>query len=198
MSWCIDECASFYANSNFTMQWCFIAESMRSSVHSKGNHGYGGIWGGSNASFHHNLLAHHDSRNPRFDHPHIYEDHNTVPNRGVIDYRNNIVYNWGSNSSYGGEGYGAGKGEGINMVGNLYKPGKNSSDKKYFIDSYAVYADCSNCGTNIDEGYPLVYMDGNVHTKYSDITSDNHSGIYWHNKDGHTNYGVTSPTAFAL
>ncbi|MGN1046912.1 MAG: fibronectin type III domain-containing protein [Candidatus Cryptobacteroides sp.] len=198
MSWCIDECASFYANSYFTMQWCFIAESMRSSVHSKGDHGYGGIWGGSNASFHHNLLAHHDSRNPRFDHPHIYENHNTVPNRGVIDYRNNVVYNWGSNSSYGGEGYGSGKGEGINMVGNLYKPGKNSTDRKYFIDSYAVYAKCDNCGTNIDEGYPLVYMDGNVHTKYSDITSDNPSGIYWHNKDGHANYGVTSPKAFAV
>ncbi len=198
MSWCIDECASFYANSNFTMQWCVISESMRSSVHSKGDHGYGGIWGGSNASFHHNLLAHHDSRNPRFDHPHIYENHNTVPNRGVIDYRNNVVYNWGSNSSYGGEGYGSGKGVGINMVGNCYKPGPSSTDRKYFMDSYAVYAKCSDCGTNIDEGYPLLYMSDNLHTKYSDISADNASGIYWHNGEGHKNYGVTSPSQFAV
>lgn len=198
MSWCIDECASFYANSNFTMQWCIISESMRSSVHSKGDHGYGGIWGGSNASFHHNLLAHHDSRNPRFDHPHIYEDHNTVPNRGVIDYRNNVVYDWGSNSSYGGEGYGSGKGTGINMVGNCYKPGPSSTPRNYFMDAYAVYAKCDACGTNINEGYSLLYMKDNLHTQGTEISADNASGIYWHNGEGYTNYGVTSPSQFAV
>ncbi|MGM9736510.1 MAG: fibronectin type III domain-containing protein [Candidatus Cryptobacteroides sp.] len=198
MSWCIDECASFYANERFTMQWCILAESMRSSFHSKGNHGYGGIWGGSNASFHHNLLAHHDSRNPRFDHPHIYQDHVTVPNRGVVDYRNNVVYDWGSNSSYGGEGYGAGKGNGINMVGNCYKPGPSSTDRKYFLDAYAVYASCSTCGSNIDEGYPLMYMNDNLHTAYPDITADNASGIYWHNGASHTNYGTVASRPFAV
>lgn len=199
MSWSIDETASFYSNSNFTMQWCFIAESMRScALHSKGNHGYGGIWGGENVSFHHNLLAHHDSRNPRFDHPHIYENHTNPEHRGTVDYRNNVVYDWGSNSSYGGEGYGAGKGTGINMVANYYKPGPSSTDRKYFLDSYGVYSSCSSCGKNIDDGYPLVYIKDNVHTKYSDISSDNASGIYWHNGEGHANYGNTSGSRFAL
>ena len=107
MSWSIDECASFYGNVNMTMQWCIIAESMLSSKHSKGDHGYGGIWGGKNASFHHNLLAHHQNRTPRFDHQNLYEDNgvSTDTYRGNVDYRNCVNYNWGSsNGCYGGEG----------------------------------------------------------------------------------------------
>lgn len=200
MSWSIDECASFYSNTDMTMQWCIIGESMRNcKLHTKGSHGYGGIWGGENASFHHNILAHHDSRNPRFDHPHIYENHTTPAHRGVVDFRNNVIYDWGSNNSYGGEGYGAGKGTGINMIANCYKPGASSTDRHYFMDAYGVYTStCSSCGKNIEDGYPLLYMEGNTHTKYSDISSDNTSGIYWHNGEGHANYCAVSKSAFSM
>ena len=108
-SWSVDECMSFYSSRNMTIQWCLIAESLYLSTHSKGAHGYGGIWGGTNVSFHHNLFAHHSSRTPRFD------GSNALCIN--VDYRNNVVYNWGFNSAYGGE-----RGT-INMVANYYKYG---------------------------------------------------------------------------
>lgn len=185
MSWCIDECASFYANRNFTMQWCVITESLKESVHEKGSHGYGGIWGGKNASFHHNLLSDHDSRNPRIDHPQIYGDYIST-HRGNVDYRNNAVYNWGSNSTYGGEdGW-------FNMVNNYYKPGPASRDRKYFLDAYGSYV---KDGVTYADSYPEVYMSGNVHTAHADITQANDaSAVYWHNGSSYGNYQVMSQT----
>ncbi len=169
MSWSTDECASFYANKNFTMQWCLIGESLKNSVHGKGSHGYGGIWGGKNASFHHNILTSNDSRNARIDHPNVYGNYLTT-HRGHVDYRNNLIYNWGGNSTYGGEG------GWFNMVNNYYKPGPASKERKYFLDAYALY-------DNTDRNYARLYMAGNYHAGdyATSINADNWSGIYWHN-----------------
>ena len=113
MSWGIDECSSFYDVRDFTMQWCFVTESLNHSRHPKGEHGYGGIWGGWRASFHHNLLAHNASRNPRFNGSRTSGEADSE----VVDFRNNVVYNWGHNSAYGGE-----RGR-HNMVANYFRSG---------------------------------------------------------------------------
>ena len=117
ISWATDENASFYNFADATIQWCIISEALNSSVHHKGKHGYGGIWGGRNVSFHHNLFAHNNSRNPRFDHPRLYWNNDLLHYRGTVDFVNNVVYNWGMKAIYGGE-------EGwFNVRNNYFRPG---------------------------------------------------------------------------
>jgi len=137
MSWSIDECASFYNNENFTLQWCIIAESLNNAGHSKGAHGYGGIWGGKNASFHHNLIAHHNSRNPRFNGwKRSGLEYSNPLDEERLDFRNNVIYNFGDNGSYGGEA--AGK---YNIVGNYLKYGPaTKSSIKYRITQIDIDA----------------------------------------------------------
>ena len=168
MSWSTDECASFYDNENFTMQWCLMSESLRNSVHGKGAHGYGGIWGGKKASFHHNLLSAHDSRNPRF----CGSRYSNRPDLELVDFRNNVIYNWGSNNSYAAEG------GSYNIVNNYYKPGpaSSSSSKARFLQPYAD--DGSNSqpkGT-----YGKFYFDGNLMVGNTAISSDNWLGVVLH------------------
>ena len=156
---------------NFTLQWCLIAESLNASGHYKGEHGYGGIWGGRNASFHHNLLAHNKSRNARLDHPKIYGDR-TATHRGNVDFRNNVIYNWLDNLTYGGED---GR---FNIVGNYYKPGPASRVRNYFVDADALYA--GDKAQHYD--YPRLYVAGNYHagSYAAAINADNWLGIQLH------------------
>ena len=121
ISWATDENASFYNLADATIQWCIISEALNASVHHKGNHGYGGIWGGRNVSFHHNLFAHNSSRNPRFDHPNLYWNSDLLHYRGTVDFANNVVYNWRLKAIYGGE-------EGwFNVTDNYFRPGPATS-----------------------------------------------------------------------
>lgn len=113
-SWGVDETFSINKAANLTVQWCLVSESLYHSLHKKGNHGYGGLWGGPGGSWHHNILAHHSSRNPRA---------SGNVDSGLMDYRNNVVYNWGFNSAYGGELWPR------NWINNYYKSGPATDDK---------------------------------------------------------------------
>jgi len=155
MSWSVDETGSFYDNRNFTLQWCMITESLNNSVHRKGRHGYGGIWGGMNATFHHNLLAHHASRNPRFQGSRYHKK----PDLEKTDFINNVIYNWGFKSSYGGE-----QGH-YNMINNYYKPGPatKNSQRTVILEPFR----------------PLgwFYLSGNVVEGSEEVTNDNWKGV---------------------
>lgn len=154
ISWATDENASFYNNKNFTFQWNIVSEALNRSVHEKGAHGYGGIWGGVNASFHHNLVANNNSRNPRF------SGSKTTKNSEdeFVDFRNNVIYNWGENSIYGGE-------EGTyNIVNNYFKSGPATTSSK--LDRIV----------SPSEPYGKFYVDGNFVYNYEDITNNNWNG----------------------
>lgn len=180
-SWSTDECASSYGNRNFTMQWCILSESLNRSVHSKGDHGYGAIWGGRNATFHHNLLAHHASRNPRLDHPNIYHGSDLLMMRGTVEYANNVVYNWGYKACYGGE-------EGWwNVVGNYYKAGPDTSTGAEFLEASVYEKPYAGAGS--------YYIDGNVLEGNESITADNWRGVKI--KGGFTRQQIEHAVPFA-
>ena len=130
-SWSIDELASFYDNKNFTMQWCTLGEALANPGHSKGEHSYGGIWGGKGASFHHNFLCHMQNRVPRFCGARYnwngYDTsiYGSAIEAEIVDFRNCVMYNWGNgNGCYGGTG-----GGNINIVNNYYKAGPATANK---------------------------------------------------------------------
>lgn len=178
VSWSVDECLSVYGSRNITVQWCIVSQSMVNSGHSKGDHGYGGNWGGSGASYHHNLMIHHTSRTPRLGpRPGTQTDER-------MDMRNNVIYNWAGNGCYGGEGMN------VNIVNNYYKPGpatlKSSSTIQRRIagigirtTSYTNHNTTPNSWDVMWHVWGKFYVDGNVNPNYSDVTNDNWTyGIY--------------------
>ena len=170
-SWSIDEVASFYDNNNFTMQWCTIAESLNNPGHSKGAHGYGGIWGGKLASFHHNLIAHVTNRAPRFNGARYewggytqnteyetYKWENYVQAE-IVDFRNCVMFNWGSgNGCYGGPGGGY-----VNIVNNYYKAGPATSNKTR-VTQVSVNTSDNSTSTKLAGMTSRYYINGNYVT----------------------------------
>lgn len=173
VSWSIDECCSFLGNKNTTVQWCLVSQSLVEAGHSKGAHGYGGNWGGSGASFHHNLLVHHGSRTPRLG------PRPTTQLDERMDYRNNVIYNFGGNGCYGGEAMK------VNIVNNYYKPGPGSPTNvrghriagigirtNSYVKQYPDYAPALHI-------WGKYFVEGNVNSKYPNVANNNWSyGMY--------------------
>ncbi|MBN2274215.1 MAG: T9SS type A sorting domain-containing protein [Bacteroidales bacterium] len=152
-SWSIEENATFYDNKYTTVQWCILSESLYDSYHSKGPRGYAGQWGGQYASYHHNLIAHNQSRSPRINGSRA---HDTV---ALVDFRNNVIFNWGNSGAiYGGEMEidAPAALSHTNMINNYYKPGPGTdSDLRFCRPSYVTEG-------NTAYGYGQWYLSGNV------------------------------------
>ncbi|HNX48591.1 MAG TPA: glycoside hydrolase family 88 protein [Thermoanaerobaculaceae bacterium] len=117
-SWSIDEALSVTHSDRVTVGWSIIAESLNASCHAKGHHGYGSLlrWGQGGLTFHHNLYAHHASRNPR------------LGDDVGLDFVNNVIYDWGREAGYSGP---AAEGSPrLNYVANLLVAGPSTDDRK--------------------------------------------------------------------
>ena len=172
-SWSSDEVMSLYHNENVTIQWCMITEACAKG---DGGHRFGGIWGNNFGTYHHNLIAHNDSRNPRW-----------ASGCGFNDYRNNVLYNWGYESCYGGEARQRGDRRNppiehstINMVANYYKAGPATGDKVR-----SRIASPSSRGSD-DKG--RWFVAGNHVDGFAEITADN-----WLGMDGDEYLKMDSP-----
>jgi pectin methylesterase-like acyl-CoA thioesterase len=172
VSWSSDEAMTIYRGDNLTIQWCFISEPLNYSYHFETGdadyemHGYNGIQGGKNASIHHNLYADARNRNPRFSGISTY----TPSSIGVenVDFYNNVIYNWGINTVYGGEG------GNYNVMNNYYKYGPNTgTGVRYRI------CNPSFSGTMPNPTIPWGkwYVNGNFVDGSTQNTNNNWSGV---------------------
>jgi len=146
-SWSSDELFSAYRMKDTTIQWSNVSESNLYGGHSKGAHGYGGINGGINFTYHHNLLAHNLSRNVRFSFANLTE------------YSNNVVYDWGGKVSYGDW-------QNLNYRNNYFKPGPSTKNK----DRIAEESGTANYQYNS-------YFDGNKFYGNDAVEKDNYKFI---------------------
>jgi hypothetical protein len=163
-SWANEECAAMYDTKNVSVQWCIVSEGLYHAGHMKGNRSYGGVWGGQYASYHHNLIAHQNNRAVRFNGARA---HDTI---ALIDYRNNVIYNWGNaNAAYGGEVNIAGGVSQVNIVNNYYKPGPAAPAELKFV--HASYQKENSKGTG------EWFADGNIMEGDKSLTKKNDRGI---------------------
>jgi pectate lyase len=166
VSWSTDECLTVYGGDSSTLQWNIISEPLNYSYHFETGdkdferHGYGGIWGGQHLTAHHNLFAHCVSRNPRFNGARL------GATAEFVDYRNNVIYNWGGNNVYGGEG-----GQ-YNIVGNYYRYGPSTSKN----NRRQIVNPTKQPNPLIDFG--KFYVNGNYVDEAEDVTKNNLNGIH--------------------
>ena len=187
ISWSVDECLSIYGMENSTVQWCIASEALRKATHVKGAHGYGGNWGGKNASYHHNLIAHCESRVPR-----LGPRPTTLALTECVDIRNNVFYNWAGNGCYGGEN------QHVNIVNNYYKPGPATEKAHKIVQyriakvgiyprSYVYVRDEAKKNLAFQpylQKWGTFYIDGNVMEGNSKVTADNWTdGVYAQQKN---------------
>jgi pectate lyase len=125
---------TWYDVHDITIQWSILSEGLNCSINPKGCHSKGALLGGYASdeskkspgaydfSFHHNLLAHNQERNP------------LVTMSGVCDVVNNVAYNPGN--AFGQVDMQEQFTQmAVNFVGNTFKAGPNTDSGEYGVST---------------------------------------------------------------
>ena len=175
--WSTEENMNTYDSHFITVQYCIVHEGLNNSGHPKGARGYGCQWGGSPATYHHNLLVNNNKRSCRFN--------GAQSNDYVVylDYINNVCYNFegGSNGCYGGENTaklaegeeynGLNSAHECNFINNYYKVGPNTTNTKLFVSVEKNRSGATSWGPS------KWYFNGNVFDGVPSATDDNWSAV---------------------
>lgn len=173
-SWSAEENLNTFDDHFHTVQWCIVSEGLYKAGHKKGVRSYGCQWGGSSATYHHNLLANNSSRSCRF---------NGARGKAVgqdlsvfIEYINNVNYNWGHvNSCYGAENSSENPdycGYESNFVNNYYKPGPSTPSEPHFFFEQSM----ARKGA-VSRGPSVWHLSGNIMEGDRAVTADNWKGV---------------------
>jgi autotransporter-associated beta strand protein len=141
VSWGRDENFSINNSTNVTIQNSIIAEGLL-------NHSMGGLieWN-TGMSIHHSLYISNNDRNPK--------------TKGILDFTNNVVFNWGSFAYVAGDSAGLSYG---NVVNNYFIAGPESSELHDPISrgnrNYSMYLD-----GNFYDGNQNGILDGTLFTE---------------------------------
>lgn len=166
--WSAEEVVNNQTSHYQTYSYCMVHEPLYDAGHHKGSaRGFGAQWGGSQTTMHHNLMAHCNSRSPRFqgarDSDYIVYD----------EWMNNVNYNWGGwGACYGGENNQTGRysGHEINFCNNYYQPGPATKDAVSASNAKYIRATAGSAVSNW-------FLSGNVYNGNATVTADNSKGF---------------------
>jgi pectate lyase len=154
ISWGIDGNQDTGNCKNYTFQWSILSEGLHDSLHHKGPHGMCGSFRRqeSNITIHHSIFSSSRSRHPSL------SGNQDEPN-WIIDFRNNIVYNWS-------EGGTANVGDAqLNLINNIFRPGpETGTTLPIAMKCHTAYAAHG-------------YMRGNVFDERPELTANNYAAI---------------------
>ena len=165
LSWSVDGTHDLRRGGNFTLQWCLLGEALNNSIHEKGAHGMLGSYRDltGNLTLHHNIFTTSRDR-----HPTLGAGGKTKENFGhIVDFRNNIIYNWGQKTESGNQGGTTNFGDNLIVaINNVWRPGPESDPK---IQPISIK------GT--EPGEACGYMEDNIFEEHDDWTRDNYAAL---------------------
>jgi pectate lyase len=154
ISWGIDGNQDTGNCKNYTFQWSILSEGLHNSTHHKGPHGMCGSFRKteSNMTIHHSIFSSSRDRHPSL------SGNQDEPN-WIVDFRNNLIYNW---SSGGTANVGDAQ---LNLINNIFRPGpETGTTLPIAMKCHTAYAAHG-------------YMSGNVFDERPELTANNYDAV---------------------